>query len=39
MAPDLGTEIDGGEDCSGVYPNVMEDVGAEGSDEVERMGV
>ena len=39
MAPDFGAEVDGREDSGGVYPDVVEDVGAEGSDEVERMGV
>ena len=39
MAPDLGAKIDGGEDSSGIHPNVVEDVGAEGSDKGERMGV
>ena len=38
MAPNLGAEVDGWEDGSGVYPDVMEDVGAEWSDEMKGMG-
>ena len=34
VAPDLGAEIDGGEDSRGVYPDVMEDVSPEWSDEM-----
>ena len=39
MVPDFGAKIDGGEDGGGVYPDVMEDVGAEGSDKGKGMGV
>ena len=35
MAPDLGAEVDGREDSHGVYPDVVEDVGTEGSDKGE----
>ena len=39
VAPDFGTKIDGGEDGGGVHPDVMEDVGTEGSDKGKGMGV
>ena len=39
MVPDFGAEVDGGEDGSYVYPDVVEDVGAEWSDEGKGMGV
>ena len=39
MAPDFGTKVDGGEDGSGVHPDVVEDVGAEGSDKGKGMVV
>ena len=39
VAPDLGAEIDGWEDGRGVYPDVVKDVGVEGSDKGERIGV
>ena len=39
MAPDFGAKVDGREDGGGVYPDVVEDIGPEWSDEVERMGV
>jgi len=39
MASDLGTEVDGREDSGGVDPDVVEDVGTEGSDEGKGMGV
>ena len=35
MAPDFGAKIDGGEDGGGVYPDVVEDVGAEWGDKGE----
>ena len=37
MAPDFGTKVYCGEDGRGIYPDVVEDVGAEGSNE--RKGV
>ena len=39
VAPDFGAKIDGREDGGGVYPDVVEDVGAEWGDEVKGMGV
>ena len=39
VAPDFGTEVNGGEDSGGVDPNIVENVGAEGGDKGERMGV
>ena len=39
MAPDFGAEVDGGEDGSCVHPDVVEDVGAEWSDEGQGIGV
>ena len=39
MAPDFGAKIYGGEDCGSIDPDVVEDVGPEWSDKVERMGV
>ena len=39
MAPDFGAKIYGREDGGGVDPDVVEDVGTEGSDEGERMGI
>ena len=33
VAPDFGAEVDGGEDGGGVHPDVVEDVGMEGSNE------
>ena len=39
MAPDFATKVNGGEDGSSVYPDVMKDVSMEGSDEGKRMGV
>ena len=39
MAPDLGAEIDGWEDGRGVYPDVMEGVGPEWSNEMKGVGV
>ena len=39
MAPDLGAEIDGGEDSRGVYPDVVENVGSEWGDEVKGVGL
>ena len=33
VAPDFGAKVDGGKDGRGVYPNIVEDVGAEGSDK------
>ena len=39
VVPDFGTEIDGREDSCSVYPDVMEDVGPEWSDEMKGVGV
>ena len=39
VAPDFGAKIDGWEDGCGVYPNVVEDVGTEGSDKRKGMGI
>ena len=39
VVPDLGAKIDGGEDGSSIYPDIVEDIGAEGSDKGKRMGV
>ena len=39
MVPDFGAEINGGEDGSGVYPDVMEDVGTEWGDKGKGVGV
>ena len=39
VAPDLGAEVNGREDGCGVYPNIMEDVGAEQGDERKGMGI
>jgi len=39
VAPDFGTKVDGWEGRSGVYPHVVEDVGAEGSNEVKRVSI
>ena len=39
VAPDLGAEVDGRKDSGGVYPDVVEDVGAEWGDEGKGMGV
>jgi len=37
VAPDLGAKVDGRKGRGSVYPNVMEDVHAEGSYEMERV--
>ena len=34
VAPDFGAKVDSGEDGGGVDPNVVEDVGTEGSNEM-----
>jgi len=34
VVPDFGTKVDGWEGGGGVYPHVVEDVGAEGSNKV-----
>ena len=39
VAPDFSAEIDGREDSRGVYPDVVEDVSAEGSDKGKGMGI
>ena len=39
VTPDLRAEVNGRKDGSGVDPDVVKDVGTEGSDEVERIGV
>ena len=39
VAPDFGAKVDGREGSGGVDPNVMENVGAEGSDKVKGVGV
>jgi len=39
VAPDFGAKVDGWEDRGGVYPHVVEDVGAERSNEMEGVGI
>ena len=39
VAPDFGAKVDSWEDGGGVYPNVVEDVGTEGSDKGKGMGI
>ena len=37
VAPDFGTEVDGGKGSSGMDPDIVKDICTEGSNEVERM--
>ena len=39
VAPDLSTKVDSRENGRGIYPNVVEDVGSEGSDKGKGVGV
>ena len=35
MAPDFGTEVNGGKDSSSIHPDIVEDISMEGSNEGE----
>jgi len=39
VVPDFGTEVDGREDGSSIYPDVVEDVCTERGDEMEGVGI